>query len=259
MPTREIPCKHEGNNVLLVEGIDDCHVIMSLCAAQQVPETFGLYECGGDKPLLSRLNALIVQPDAPRVIGIVLDADTGASNRWNAIRVKLRHYNYRFSDLPESEGTIIEAEEPLPKLGIWLMPNNQLRGMLEDFCIEMIEAKAREIAERAVLDAQNEGVSTFQTVHLSKAIVHTYLAWQDEPGRPLGQAITTQSTETVYSNCLRIYNVANCTLCGITSLDRRPRSEFLIVLISTVWSLSTRLLAVSRATTPALTTSTTLH
>nr|WP_254435729.1 DUF3226 domain-containing protein [Dolichospermum sp. UHCC 0260] len=28
---------------------------------------------------------------------------------------------------------------------------------------------------------------------LSKAIIHTYLAWQDEPGYPMGQAITKQS------------------------------------------------------------------
>jgi hypothetical protein len=57
----------------------------------------------------------------------------------------------------------------------------------------MIEPKARETAERSVINAQKEGICTFQKVHLSKAIVHTYLAWQDEPGRPLGQAITTQA------------------------------------------------------------------
>lgn len=27
----------------------------------------------------------------------------------------------------------------------------------------------------------------------SKAVIHTYLAWQDEPDRPLGQAITKQA------------------------------------------------------------------
>ena len=36
-------------------------------------------------------------------------------------------------------------------------------------------------------------LTTFQSLHLSKAIIHTYLAWQDEPGYPMGQAITKQS------------------------------------------------------------------
>ena len=193
MPTIGIPCKHEGDNVLLVEGADDCHVIMSLCAAHSVPEAFGLYECGGDDRLLKRLNALIIEPDPPKIIGVVLDADAGTDIRWNTLRAKLAHYDYHFSKLPQSDGTIIDAATPLPKLGVWIMPNNEVTGMLEDFCMEMIDSKPREIAERSVADAEKEGVCTFKTTHRSKAIVHTYLAWQDEPGRPLGQAITTQA------------------------------------------------------------------
>ena len=33
----------------------------------------------------------------------------------------------------------------------------------------------------------------FKEIDLEKAIIHTYLAWQDEPGYPLGKAITAQS------------------------------------------------------------------
>jgi hypothetical protein len=38
-----------------------------------------------------------------------------------------------------------------------------------------------------------KGITTFKQVHLSKAIIHTYLAWCDEPGYPLGKAITARS------------------------------------------------------------------
>ncbi len=193
MVAREIPCKHEGDNVLLVEGLDDCHVVMSVCGAHNVPETFGLYECGSDAQLLKRLNALVSQSNVPRVIGIVLDADTGIDRRWTNIRGKLKHYNYQFPDIPAENGTIIEARERLPKLGIWIMPNNHTMGMLEDFCLEMIGLEARQTAESAVLGAKRAGVTTFKDAHLSKAVVRTYLAWQDEPGRPLGQSITTQA------------------------------------------------------------------
>jgi len=68
-------CQYEGPRVLLVEGRDDCHVVMSLCAAYRVPETFGIFSCGSDQRILKRLNALISQPDPPVTIGVVLDAD----------------------------------------------------------------------------------------------------------------------------------------------------------------------------------------
>jgi len=34
---------------------------------------------------------------------------------------------------------------------------------------------------------------TFIPNHKSKAVIHTYLAWQNEPGMPLGQAITARA------------------------------------------------------------------
>ena len=30
----------------------------------------------------------------------------------------------------------------------------------------------------------------FKEAHVAKARIHTWLAWQEEPGKPLGQAIT---------------------------------------------------------------------
>ncbi|MFM6310006.1 MAG: DUF3226 domain-containing protein, partial [Dolichospermum sp.] len=52
-------CKQDTDKVLLLEGKNDCHVVMALCKAHQVPETFGIYECGADTEVLKRLNALI--------------------------------------------------------------------------------------------------------------------------------------------------------------------------------------------------------
>jgi hypothetical protein len=186
-------CKYEGDKVLLVEGPDDCHVVLALRDAHRLAVQFGIYECGGDDLLLKRLNALVVRPDPPSVIGVVLDADTSAVGRWASILAKLSHHNYQFPRDPAANGTIVAGTGSLPRLGIWLMPNNQIQGMLEDFCIEMIDQAGRTAAEDAVAEARRVGVATFIANHLSKAIVHTYLAWQDTPGRPLGQSITAQS------------------------------------------------------------------
>src|SRR5436190_12037086 len=187
------PCKSETSRILLVEVKDDCHVVMSLCNAYNVPEVFGLFECGGFDQLLKRLNALVSEPNTPEVIGALLDADTNLSARWKSITAKLSHYDYVFPAQPNVNGTIIEGDGGLPKLGIWLMPNNQIAGMLEDFCLEMIDAGARAGAETAIAKAEGDGLTTFIPNHRSKAIVHTFLAWQDEPGNPMGLAITRQA------------------------------------------------------------------
>jgi len=40
--------------------------------------------------------------------------------------------------------------------------------------------------------AREGGAASYKTVHQAKAVVHTYLAWQDEPGHPIGQSITAK-------------------------------------------------------------------
>ena len=187
-------CKHVGEKVLLVEGQNDCHVVLALCGAYAVPKTFGIYACGSDTQALKRINALISGAEPPVVIGLVLDADKpDVATRWQSIQDKLKQYDYALPAFPEPAGTIIEPVSEKPRLGFWLMPNNRNQGMLEDFCLEMILPKEVETANRCVQIAEAEGCSSFKEVHRSKAIVHTYLAWQDEPGKPLGQAITANS------------------------------------------------------------------
>jgi hypothetical protein len=190
-------CKQDTEKVLLVEGDNDCHVVMALCAAHNIPETFGIYQCGSDVGVLKRLNALISRPNPPKTIGVMLDADRSLAARWDSVRGKLRHYSYPFPVTPSVNGTIVEdISDPLlerPKLGFWLMPNNQEPGMLEDFCAELAEPLSIEFARECVEAALKRNATTFKNVHRIKAVIHTYLAWQDEPGYPLGKSITKQS------------------------------------------------------------------
>jgi len=209
MSSKSTFCKHQGKRVLLLEGTNDCHVVMAVCVAHEVPETFGLYECGSDDQVIKRLNALIVSPDIPDVLGVMLDADQDLGARWQGIAIKLQAHGYEVPKEPITIGTIIDSREGLPKIGIWLMPNNVATGMLEDFCLEMVENTTREYVEQVVATAQEKGVCTFKAPHISKAVVHTYLAWQDDPGAPLGLSITKQAlkpeteTATAFTNWLK--------------------------------------------------------
>jgi hypothetical protein len=186
-------CKQDRDKVLLVEGDNDCHVVMALCAAHKVPETFGIYQCGSDVGVLKRLNALIIRPNPPQVIGVMLDADNSVVSRWESIKGKLKHYSYAFPTKPDANGTIVKSLVDEPLLGFWLMPNNQDSGMLEDFCAELAEPASLAFARECVEHAYSRKVTTFKQVHRSKAVIHTYLAWHDEPGYPMGKAITRQA------------------------------------------------------------------
>lgn len=191
---RTNPCKYEGERVLFVEGIHDCHVVLALREVHGVAKNFGIYECGGEDGVLRRANALIPSSTPPEVLGLVVDADKpDIAGRWQSIRDKLSRHGYMFPLEPSRGGTVIQESRELPRLGIWLMPNNRDTGMLEDFCFELAVPHSREFAQRCVDDARKAGATTFQSVHYRKAVVYTYLAWQDKPGLPLGQAVTRQS------------------------------------------------------------------
>jgi hypothetical protein len=185
-------CKQETDKVLLVEGANDCHVVLALRKAHNVPETFGIYQCGSDDRVLRRLDALIISSNRPQVIGVMLDADTSVEGRWQSIKSKLQ--SYTLPNKPDADGTVVESSsDEKPKLGFWLMPNNQDSGMLEDFCAELAQPESLAFARECVEQAQAMQVTTFKEVHRSKAVIHTYLAWHDEPGYPLGKAITSQA------------------------------------------------------------------
>ncbi len=185
-------CKYMGKRVLLVEGKTDCHVIIALCKHNKIPQTFGIYQCDSDVGVLKRLNALIKQPDAPERIGVVLDADYGdIADRWKQVQHKVKNHGYSVPPHPAPGGTIIKGDEDNPMIGVWLMPDNEKTGMLEDFLMPMVPAGAIKAATGCIEKAKTTGVTAFKPGHGSKAVIHTYLAWQEDPGRPLGQSITS--------------------------------------------------------------------
>jgi len=127
---------------LLVEGKNDQHVIWALCKKYQVPETFSVEvpteEDGqGIEVLLEGLSARLKENNL-LTLGIVVDADRDLLARWQSVRYRLSASGYQnIPEAPPPEGWVY-APPDLPKVGVWLMPNNQLPGMLEDFVAHLI-------------------------------------------------------------------------------------------------------------------------
>ena len=107
----------------------------------------------------------------------------------------LRPLNFEdFSDLPSDGLVLYPLNDYDAVVGIWIMPNNRFEGMLEDFALNMIPAEDLLIRKVEVVlsELEAEGIQRYKQVHRSKAKIHTFLAWQDEPGKPIGQAITAR-------------------------------------------------------------------
>ncbi len=189
--------------VLYVEGQDDYHVVRHLCKEYgiSIPECFQIHDCQGNDNVLKKISGLSSSTELkPKMVGIVLDADENIASRWQQITDKLKRIssNYKIPENINAKGTIIEAinsdEDDSPKVGIWIMPNNQDQGMLEDFLMKMAEQSnykgGIQYAKECVENAKEKNFTSFKDTHKSKAVVHTYLAWHDEPSFTFGKAIT---------------------------------------------------------------------
>ena len=128
---------------------------------------------------------------------LLVDANGSAPRQWQRIRNRYREI---FSqplpdDIPDSGLTHIPDEGA--RFGLWIMPNNRYAGMLEDHLIEMIPPSSGSLfalAQRCVENAKRSG-APFRDAHRAKAEIHTWLAWQDEPGRQLHEAVLHQILE----------------------------------------------------------------
>ena len=71
------------------------------------------------------------------------------------------------------------------------MPNNRTSGILEDF-LRFLVPQPNILFDHAKTSvaAIPEGERRFKPLDEPKAVIHTWLAWQEEPGRPFGTAIS---------------------------------------------------------------------
>ena len=71
------------------------------------------------------------------------------------------------------------------------MPDNGSPGALEDFAAWLVPVEDALWAQAGeAVDAIPFEFRRFPEIRRSKAQIHTWLAWQESPGSPMGQAIT---------------------------------------------------------------------
>lgn len=204
-----VPDIEKFSSKLLVEGNDDQHVVWAICERFKVAETFGVKDCQGIDKLLKQIPSYIKLRNIN--LGILIDADENLQGRWQALSSLLSPLGYSFSDHPDPLGSIVTSLQFETKVGIWILPNNQIHGMLEDFAKILIPINNVLIdqAERIISEIELLDVERFSAIHRSKALIHTWLAWQESPGTPMGQAITKSYLDHNHELCLLFVNWLN--------------------------------------------------
>lgn len=181
--------------LLLVEGEDDKRVIPELIEkngvvwTQDDPLIPHIHTCGGYSKLLNQIKPRLKESSLSQ-LGIIIDADDNPFGRWESIKNRCQASIPNLpNELPE-DGLICEVTKDL-KFGVWLMPDNFQRGMLETFLAYMIPDDTEplwQFAQSSVQEAINRGAKLTE-VQYDKANIYTWLAWQDPPGRQLHQAV----------------------------------------------------------------------
>ena len=183
---------------LLVEGADDLFVVVGIMEhhvqwprqkemAPVLIEFVGSVDGILDPIYLSTK----LKESGLEILGVMIDADDQPEFRWQRFRDLCKH---TISTLPEQmppEGLIVDCLSGL-RLGFWMMPDCSSSGMVETFLRHLVPEPEGALWTHATVStdqARTHG-ARYRDVHTHKALVHTWLSWQDPPGERLGIALT---------------------------------------------------------------------
>ena len=174
-----------SSRILLVEGVDDKHVVWHLCNRRQDIPAFDIIDKKGFPNLASGIGPEL-KVSGRRAVGILADANDDLNARWQAIAGRLREAGIDPPTDMTSAGIVVEGR---PRIGIWLMPNNKSAGELEDFVADLMPADDP-VWPRAqqYIDSIPAADRRFKANKIQRARIHAWLATRAEP-RKMGVAI----------------------------------------------------------------------
>ena len=197
-----MPTAEASPRLLLVEGEDDYHVVAQLRRRHPLAQDVAIESKGGVDRLLAAVRDEVRIPGRI-ALGILLDADDNVAAQWQQVRERLEPLmvaGVSPPDEPVANGTIIEVQHhrllPRVRVGVWLMPDNQAPGELEDFVRQMIPGDDP-VWPRAesYIDGIPQADRRFRDGKVSRAELYAWLATRELPGR-MGAAINAGDLNT---------------------------------------------------------------
>lgn len=220
---RQRPAPSPARRVLLVEGQEDLRVVPWLVESTGIDwgprdsplVTIAAYD-GVENLLAAGEIEARMKASGLQALGVMVDADESAPARWSQIRTRIQaSYPAAPVDLPP-DGVVLRSDTQ-PAFGAWIMPDNTHRGMLETFLLHLRPSDnppVLALSSRLIEEARSLG-APFSEAHRDKARIHSWLAWQDPPGRPLHNAVMermlrarTPTLDRFIAWFCRLYSVA---------------------------------------------------
>jgi len=178
----------QQNSKLIVEGKDDKHLVSKFLEKHCLAPSFSIDEKEGYENLCVSISPELKVPGR-RALGILVDADDSIEDRWKSISGLLRGAECDVPNAHSQNGSVFDGPKGI-KVGVWIMPDNQNSGELEDFVHALIPAGdpvlplAKCYINNIPVDARKFKVHKF-----TRAYVHAWLAARKRP-RQIGTAIT---------------------------------------------------------------------
>ena len=184
-----------GRKIIAVEGRNDKHVVMHILAQSGIESRIDVIDRDGLEELLRGI-PLMVGDAENRVVGIIVDANDDLDRRKRAVMGFLRRAGVNVPASLDADGTIIPETDTLPRIGIWMMPDNRSVGELEHFVAEMIpDTDPVWPLSEAYVDSIPLDHRPFRPQKETRAKVLSWIATREEPGF-MGQAIDRHDLHT---------------------------------------------------------------
>lgn len=190
--------KAPHSRLLLVEGRTELRLLPELLEANGVnwpsgEEPVHIEPMGGFSKFWDQQ---VIQTELKvrgrEAIGLIFDADEPEDRRWDTVVSRCRAFGVELPDVPQAGGWIAAATIHGPRFGVWMMPDNHSRGYLETFLHFLVPEPRGPLwthAGDAVEGALQHGAEFSRQRAGDKARIHTWLAWQKEPGKQLHEAV----------------------------------------------------------------------
>jgi hypothetical protein len=186
-------------NQMLVEGWDDLFSVIGLMEAHiewpngkpNAPVYIHMGN-GADEILKDGYLTAYLKSSTVRTFGVMLDADSKPTARYNRIRELCSSLFPALPDELPANGLVVENQTSNRRLGVWIMPDNMSEGCLETFLKYLVPEKSEPVWQHAVTSTkQAKGMGCpCHDGHLVKANLYTWLAWQNPPGQSPGESLT---------------------------------------------------------------------
>jgi len=187
----------KAKGLMLVEGATDKSFYEEICCSLNLRVTVSVSpprDVGGlhnsKQGVIKHLPVLLNQLADGQIerLALIVDADrvehgSGAEKTIALVSDVVEEFG--FQSTPKrlrTGGLLFSHTDGLSDLGLWVMPNNNDEGALEDWILQSVHPD-----ECALLDSARNSVASlapqkFVPIRKSKAELATWLAWQDRPG-----------------------------------------------------------------------------